>query len=335
MPLPGSSEWLQLIREDIIDPERPIIDPHHHLWPTVTRWGSYSLEDLWSDTMTGHNIEKTVFIDCGAGYRTDGPAHLKPVGETEYVRANAEASARAPGKTRIAAIVGHADLTLPTAQLEEVLAEHQKAGGGLFRGIRHGGAHDDSGTLWNPSTRGPGLYRKPEFQAGLRTLGRLGLTYDTWHFFHQNRDYLALARSAPDTQMVLDHFGTPLGVGAYANRQAEIFATWKADIAEIAKCPNVVAKLGGMAMPDNGFGWHTRGTPPSSDEFVKAQRDWYLHTIECFGPERCMFESNYPVDKMSIAYPVLWNAFKKIAAGFSEAEKHAMFHGTAARIYRI
>ncbi len=335
MPLPGSNEWRTLIKEDILEPARPIIDPHHHLWPTATRWGSYSLEDLWSDTMTGHNIEKTVFIDCGASYRTDGPVHLKPCGETEYVRLNAEASAKETEKTRIAGIVGHANLALPPAQLEEVLAEHERAGGGLFRGIRHAGPHDDTGTLLNPGTRGPGLYLKPEFQAGVRTLGRLGYSFDTWHFFHQNRDYLTLAQSAPETVMILDHFGTPLGVGPYSGRRAEIFETWKADMAEIAKCPNVIAKLGGMAMPDNSYGWHTRGIPPSSDEFVKAQRDWYLYTIDCFGPDRCMFESNFPVDKMSIHYPILWNAFKKIAAGFSEAEKQAMFYGTAARVYRV
>ncbi|MBM4205239.1 MAG: amidohydrolase [Gammaproteobacteria bacterium] len=335
MALPGSNEWRALITEEILEPERPIIDPHHHLWPTVTRWGSYSLEDLWSDTMSGHNIEKTVFIDCGASYRIEGPVHLKPVGETEYVRVNAERSAATPGKTRIAGIVGHADMMLPEAELREVLAEHERVGGGLFRGIRHAGPHDDTGTLLNPGTRGPGLYSKPGFRDGVRLLGKLGYTYDAWHFFHQNRDYLDLARAAPDTVMILDHFGTPLGVGPYASRQDEIFATWKADMAEIARCPNVVAKLGGMAMPDNGYGWHTRGTPPSSNEFVKAQRDWYLHTIDCFGPDRCMFESNFPVDKLSIAYPVLWNALKKIAAGFSESEKHAMFYGTAARIYRV
>lgn len=335
MTTPGTDAWRALVKEPIIEPVRRIIDPHHHLWPTSTRWGTYTLEDLWSDTQSGHNIEKTVFIDCGASYRTDGPAHLKPVGETEYVTANAQTSARATGKTQIAGIVSFVNLTQDKQEIAEALAAHDQAGQGLFRGIRHAGPHDSTGTLSNGGTRGPGLYARPDFRAGVRQLGASGYTYDTWHFYHQNQDFLKLARAVPETTMILDHFGTPLGAGAYANRREEIFRQWKADMAEIAKCPNVVAKLGGMAMPDNGFGWDLRTTPPTSDEFVQAQRDYYLHTIECFGPQRCMFESNFPVDKLSISYAVLWNGLKKIAAGFTEAEKDAMFYGTAARIYRV
>jgi predicted TIM-barrel fold metal-dependent hydrolase len=334
MPKSGSAEWLASVAEEIVDPERPIIDPHHHLWKQPTIWGTYELDDLWADTESGHNIEKTVFIDCHSSYREDGPAHLRPVGETEYVAGVAEASARDEDKATIAAIVSHADMTLGEG-VEEVLAAHEQAGRGLFRGIRHAGPSDPSGTLSNPGRGRPCPYSRDDFRTGVRTLGRLGYTYDTWHFFHQNRDYLALARAVSDTTMILDHFGTPLGVGAYAGRQDEIFEQWKVDIADIATCANVVAKLGGLAMPDNGFGWHQRDLPPSSDDFVAAQRRYYLHTIECFGPERCMFESNFPVDKLSISYPVLWNGLKKMVADFSEDEKQAMFYGTAARIYRL
>jgi len=180
-----------------------------------------------------------------------------------------------------------------------------------------------------------GLYADPAFRAGVARLGARGLTYDTWHYHHQNRDFLALARAVPDTQMVLDHFGTPLGVGAYAGRREEIFEDWLVSIAEIAKCENVVAKLGGLAMPDNGFGWNLAERPPTSDEFVAQQARYYVHTIECFGPERCMFESNFPVDRLSISYGVLWNGFKKIAAPFSPSERDAMFFGTATRVYRL
>jgi predicted TIM-barrel fold metal-dependent hydrolase len=169
----------------------------------------------------------------------------------------------------------------------------------------------------------------------VRTLGRRGLTYDSWHYFYQNTELAELARAAPETTVVLDHFGTPLGVGPYANRRKEIFEEWKKGIAEAATCPNVVAKLGGMAMPDNGFGWNERERPPTSDEFVEAQRPYYLHTIECFGPERCMFESNFPVDRLSISYAVLYNGLKKIASAFSDAEQDAMFSGTARRVYRL
>ena len=328
MPTLRPDTWLRAVQEEIVDPERPIIDPHHHLWEQPLRFGTYTLNDLLADTNSGHNIEKTVFIDCGASYREGGPEHMRPVGETEFV---ARVASESDGL--LAGIVSHANLRSPA--LEEVLAAHEAAGDGLFRGIRHAGAHDDTGTLFNPGRRTPSPYGEADFRTGVRTLGRLGYTYDTWHFFHQNQDFLALARAVPETTMVLDHFGTPLGVGAYAGRQDEIFEGWREDIAAIAKCPNVVAKLGGLAMPDNGFGWHEGSRPPTSDEFVAAQKRYYLHTIECFGPERCMFESNFPVDKLSISYPVMWNGMKKLVQDFSEDEKQAMFHGVAARVYRL
>jgi len=334
MAIPGSEEWLASVSEDIVDPERSIIDTHHHLWKTASLWGTYELADLWADTDSGHNIEKTIFVDCHSEYRTEGPSHLKPIGETEYVAEIAAESRKEPNRATIAGIVGHANMTLGSG-VEEVLVAHEQAGNGLFRGIRHAGPSDDTGTLTNAGGRRPCPYSRDDFREGLMTLGRMGYTYDTWHFFHQNQDYLALARAVPGTTMILDHFGTPLGVGAYAGRKDEIFERWKKDIAEIAGCPNVHAKLGGMAMPDNGFGWDKNNNPPSSDEFAEAQRPYYLHTIECFGPQRCMFESNFPVDRLSISYQVLWNGLKKIVADFSEDEKDHLFCGTASRVYRV
>ena len=335
MAEPRTDEWRSLVVEDIVEPERRIIDPHHHLWARVSFWGKYELPDLWKDTGSGHNVVKTVFIDCRSNYREDGPEHLRPIGETEYVAGVAEESEKNPNQATIAAIISHADMTRG-ASVAEVLEAHEQAGKGRFRGIRHAGPHDTTGTLTNAGSGRPCPYTREDFQLGVRTLGEMGYTYDTWHFFMQNQEYLQLAQSAPGTTMILDHFGTPLGVGAYANRQEEIFEQWSKDMAEIASsCPNVVAKLGGLAMPDNGFGWDKRETPPTSDEFAEAQKRYYLHTIECFGPDRCMFESNFPVDKLSISYQVLWNGLKKIVADFSEEEKDAMFYGTAARVYRI
>ena len=332
---PGSQEWLDQVTEPIIDADRRIIDPHHHLWHRP-EFGSYLLENLWADTDSGHNIEKTVFVECSASYRADGPEHLKPVGETEFVAQIAAESANGtPTQARIAAIVARADLRLGE-QLNEVLDAHEVAGEGLFRGIRHAGARDPNREVLMGREFAPeGLYADPDFQSGVAALGARGLSYDTWHYHHQNPSLAPLARACPDTTIILDHFGTPLGVGPYADRRAEIFAAWKDDIAAIAESPNVVAKLGGMAMHINGFGWHTRERPASSDEFVEAQRPYYEHAIACFGPERCMFESNFPVDRMSLSYAVLWNALKKIAADYSEAEQDAMFYGTAARVYRI
>lgn len=329
--------WLDQVSESIIDPARPIVDPHHHMWRGVPEdiLPPFLLEDLWADTQSGHNVIKTVFMECGAEYLTDGPIHLRPVGETVFVTAAARAS-RGHGKAEIAGIVAHVDLTLGEAQIREALAAHEEASQGLFRGIRHGGAHDPDGVLgWVEATRIPDLYAQKAFRGGVALLGTLGLSYDTWHYHYQNKAYADLARSAPDTVMVLDHFGGPAGVGPYAGRRAEIFAQWQRDIAEIAACPNVVAKIGGLAMPPNGFGWNSRATPATSDELVAAQRDYYLHAIDCFGPERCMFESNFPVDKMSLSYHVYWNAMKKITADFSESDKDLLFRGTATRVYRL
>lgn len=325
-------DWIAQMSEEVIDPDREIVDPHHHLW---SRGGSVYETDAWmAETGSGHNVVQSVFIECHAYYREDGPEHLRPVGETETVARMAAESAARPDGATIAGIVAHADLRSP--QLDEVLDAHAGAAPDQFRGIRHAGSHPiDPEPLLIPGRAPAGLYADPEFRRGVRRLGARGLTYDTWHYHHQNRDFLDLARACPDTTIVLDHLGTPLGVGAFAGKRAEIYEVWKEDMAAIAACPNVVAKLGGMAMPDNGFGWHEQDLPPSSDDFVEAQADWYHHMIDVFGPERCMFESNFPVDKASIGYVVLWNALKKIAARYPEGAQAEMFAGTARRVYRL
>lgn len=335
-PAIGSDAWLHQVREQPIDPERPIIDPHHHLWHSRGDWGPYLLGQLWADTGAGHNIRKTVFIECRASYRADGPEHLRSVGEADFVAGIARASREGGGGAEIAGFVGHTDLRQGEAQLREVLAAQADAAQGLFRGIRHAGARDPNPeALTIPGRGSEGLYADADFRAGVALLGRLGHTYDTWHYHHQNPAFAALARAVPGTTLVLDHFGTPLGVGAYAGQRDAIFSQWQRDIEEIARCPNVVAKLGGLAMPDNGFGWDRRALPASSDELVEAQGRYYRHTIECFGPQRCMFESNFPVDRRSLPYASYWNAMKKIAKGYSADEQHAMFHGTAERVYRL
>ena len=329
------ARWLDSHHEDIIEPEREITDPHHHLW--AGRLGSdYELAELWEDTGAGHNVTKTVFIECGSGYQRGGPDPFAPINETRYVAAQAAEAAKSPGKAQIAGIVAHADLRLPLAVLDRVLDAHEAAGQGLFRGIRHAGAWDrESGQFLFAGQTTPRLYLDPDFQRGVAHLGQRGLSYDTWHFHPQNPEFLALARACPETTIILDHFGTPLGVARFEGKRDAYFPQWQDEMAAIATCPNVIAKLGGMAMPTNGFGWDTRDQPPSSDEFVAAQGKWYAHMIASFGPERAMFESNFPVDRLSISYAVLWNALKKIAAPYGEAAKSALFSGTANRIYRL
>ena len=334
-PAPGTNEWLEQVVEEIIDPGREIVDPHHHLWQGG-RWFDYMLPDLWKDTDAGHNITKTIFIECHSSYRREGPDHLKPVGETEFVAEIAAQSQKgSPNQARISGIVAHANLTLGDT-VNEILDAHEAAGRGLFRGIRHAGAREEVPESLMIQGRGEkDLFSREDFRQGVKLLGNRGFTYESWHYHHQIRSFTELAKAVPDTTIILDHFGTPLGVGPYVGKREEIFEQWKIDIAELAQCQNVYAKLGGMAMPDNGFGWHLGAVPPTSDEFVAVQKPYYLHTIDCFGPERCMFESNFPVDRLSLSYPIVWNAFKKIVVDFSEDEKNMMFSGTAAKVYSL
>lgn len=336
-PSPGTDAWYAQVKEAIIEPERPIIDPHHHLWPsnTWTQGAPYLLDEFWADTESGHNIQKTVFIECRTNYRQVGPEHLKPVGETEFVVDLAQESTKVDGQAEIAGIISHADLTLGET-LSAVLEAHEQAGKGRFRGIRHAGAqHPHPEESYRPGLKGVGLFSRQDFQAGVRLLGQKGYTYESYHYHFQLPDFLELARAVPETTIILDHFGTPLGTKSYRDQREAIFQQWKIDMAALADCPNVYAKLGGLAMPDNGFGWHEAAQPASSDELVAAQKRYYLHTMECFGVERCMFESNFPVDKLSISYHVLWNAFKKMVVDFSDDEKDALFYGTAAKVYQI
>jgi L-fuconolactonase len=327
--------WLDQVVEDIIEPDLAIIDPHHHLW--FGRGGDYLVEDLRRDTGSGHNVRKTVYIECGSEYRTQGPAHFMPLGETEFVVAQAKLSedyAQQHGGAVIAGIVGTADLRLDAA--EEVLQAHVELGEGRFKGIRQALASAEHPEALLIAGNAPAdLSTDPNFRAGVKLLGKMGLSYDSWHYHYQNQAFADLARDASDTTMILDHFGTPLGVGPYTSQSKEIFEQWKKDIRLIADCKNVYAKLGGLAMPDNGYGWHEADMPPSSQAFYAAQREWYLYTIDCFGPERCMMESNFPVDRMSLSYPVLYNGLKKIVADFSAADKAQMFYGTAAQVYKL
>ena len=326
--------WLTQVEEEVLEPELPICDPHHHLWDHPE--SRYLLDELLADTGSGHNVVSTVFMECGSMYRADGPESLRPVGETEFVNGIAAMSASGGyGDGRMcAAIVSFADLALGAA-VGDVLDAHMAASP-RFRGIRHASAWDAHDSIRNAHTNPKGgLLGDAKFREGFAELGKRGLTFDAWLYHTNIPELTALARAFPEQPIVLDHFGGPLGIGPYLGKRQDIYETWKEDVAALAQSENVVAKLGGLVMPLNGFGFHKRDVPPSSDEVAAATRDYHLHMIDCFGPERCMFESNFPVDKQSCSYQVLWNAFKKIAAGFSAADKVALFHDTAARFYRV
>jgi len=296
----------------------------------------YLLDDLLADVVSGHNVVSTVFVECGAMYRAQGPQALKPVGETEFVNGVAAMSASGNyGDVRIcASLVGFADLTLGHA-VGDVLDAHLSASP-RFVGIRHASAWESSDQIRNSHTNPTqGLLHDRVFREGFGELGRRGLTFDSWLYHPQIPDLAALARAFPDQLIVLDHFGGLLGIGPYADQRGLIFGAWKGAITDLARCENVVAKLGGLVMPMNGFDFHKGDRPATSQALCEATRPYYLHTIEAFGPSRCMFESNFPVDKASCSYPVLWNSFKRIASGFSKDEKAALFHDTAARVYGV
>jgi predicted TIM-barrel fold metal-dependent hydrolase len=327
--------WLAQVAETPLEPALPIIDPHHHLWDHPDN--RYLLDEILRDTGSGHNVIATVFVDCLSMYRADGPQALRPVGETEFVNGIAAQSASGQyGPTRIAAgIASFADLTLGAA-VEPVLQAHIAAAPARFRGIRHAAGFDPHPDVRNSHTNPPAdLYQSARFREGFAKLSGLQLSFEAWQYHTQLPAVTELARAFPATTIILNHLGGPLGIGPYEGRRAEIFPQWKKDMAELAGCPNVVVKLGGINMPANGFGWHRRPSPPTSDELAAATRDYYLHAIDRFGPARCMFESNFPVDKISCSYAVLWNAFKKIAAGFTAQEKAQLFHRTAAEVYRL
>ncbi|MGS0754777.1 amidohydrolase family protein [Roseateles sp. GG27B] len=325
--------WLATRHEAALEPALPIVDAHHHLWE---REGGYLLDELLADTGSGHNVVATVFAQCGYAYRSDGAVSLRPVGETTFV-ASVSRAARARGaSTQVCAgIVGHADMTLGAAAVAEVLQAHVEAGAGAFRGIRHITARHDG---FNASLLGrpqADLMSSPAFRAGLAELQKMGLSFDAWLYHTQIDQVVDLARAMPDLPIVLNHVGGPLAVGPYAGQRDTAYREWLASMKALAACPNVRVKLGGMAMAICGYDFHQQPTPPSSEQLAAAWEP-YLHTpIALFGAERCMFESNFPVDKAMCSYAVLWNTFKRIAAGASADEKAWLFKGTANQFYRL
>ncbi len=335
-----NAEWLDQVQEAALEPDLPIIDTHHHLWDRNGTFiqKRYLMDEIQADLRSGHNVVSTVFVECDSMFRSDGPEEMRPVGEVEFVNGIAAMAASGGyGQTQVAkGIIGHADLMLGS-RAKGVLEALQAAAPGRFRGIRYIGAWVEDKAVFTPArVPGPGVYLDAKFREGFAQLTPLGLIFEAAIRHPQLPDFLDLARAFPDTKMVLDHIGGVVGVGSYAGRRDEIFETWQADIAAIAKdCPNVLVKLGALNMTYCGFGWEKRPTPPTSEELCEAYRRYYETAIALFGPDRCMFESNFPVDKVSCSYGVLWNSFKRMTADYAPAERAALFHDTAAQFYRI
>ena len=330
-----NKDWLGLIKEEIVDPDREICDPHHHLWH---RNGSkYLLEEFLLDIESGHNITSTIYVECESMYSKDVAKELAPVGETEFVQGVAAMSASGGfGDCRVAkGIVGFADLSLGSA-VQTVLESHVDAASKRFKGIRHAtGWHESSRIKNSHSNPKKGEMLTDSFLEGFAILGRLNLSFDAWCYHEQIPEIVELASIYPETKIVLDHFGGPLGVGPYEGKGDQVFGNWKEAISELASSNNVYFKLGGINMKVNGYDWHKKAYPATSDQLVDLTGRYYEFCINLFGSKRCMFESNFPVDKVSVSYHILWNAFKKLSRQLTEEEKKDLFYQTAATVYNI
>ena len=323
---------MEINMETALDAELPICDAHHHLWQRQN--AGYFRDDFLRDTSSGHNVVSTIAVECRAMYRQTGPDPLRPVGETEFLESVAlEDRAGLATPTRVVAgIVGHADLTLGD-HVAAVLDAHLTASPTRFRGIRHSATWDASGIIRNDAP--PGLLSESSFRRGFACLQRYGLSFDAW-LYHPQLDELAnLARAFPSACIILDHIGGPLGAGPYTGKRDEVFSAWSKGIAELSRCPNVVVKLGGAGSTRSGYDWHERADQPASAEIAAAIKPYFEFCIEQFGVNRCMFESNFPVDKASYSYVAIWNAFKRMTQNYSAAERRSLFRDTATRVYRL
>jgi L-fuconolactonase len=326
------TECLDATAEAALDPTLAICDPHHHLWDRPNN--RYFLEDFLGDTRSGHNIVATVAVECRAMYRKEGPVAMKPVAETEFLDGvAARAISDRENTTRVAAgVVGHADLTLGDAAAP-VLEAHMGSSPGRFRGVRHSTTWDASEKIRSDAP--PGLLAERAFRKGFACLARYGLSFDAWLYHPQLAELAELARAFPQVTVILDHIGGPLGIGPYAAKRNEVFEIWRKGIGELSTCPNVVVKLGGLSSERSGFDWHQRAVRPTSAELAAIVAPYFEWCIEKFGVARCMFESNFPVEKRANSYVAVWNAFKRVTQSYSASERKSLFHDTAARVYRI
>jgi predicted TIM-barrel fold metal-dependent hydrolase len=326
-------DWLSRHTEAILEPDLPIIDPHHHLW---TRAGNvYLLPELLDDINSGHNVIATVFEECHSMYRAGGPEPERSLGETEFVTGIAAMGASGTfGAAKISArMVGRVDLMLGDGA-RPLLERHMIASGGRFAGIRQSTAWDGSDRI-HKVVRAPGMLFDTTFRAGFAALSALGLVFDAWVYHPQLNEVGDIAAAFPNTKIVLNHVGSPILGGPYAADRAQVFNDWRTGMAALAKHPNVTVKLGALPIRLPGVSTGSKDTPPSSEEVAAAWRPWLETSIALFGADRCMFESNFPVQKRWCSYQVVWNAFKRLAANASPGEKAALFAGTAAHVYGV
>jgi len=342
---PVNPQWLAKMKPEVVlEPDLPMVDTHHHLWDALpaalpqednARDHTYLLAQFQNDIQCGHKTIATVYVQCHAKYRTTGPEEFKPVGETEFAASiGIENDANAQNKARVCqGIVGAADLTMG-ARVQAVLEAHVQAGQGRFKGVRASAAYDEDPIIGN-TIHEPHHYMRKDFREGVSMLTRMGLSLDAWVFHTQLSELIDLAKAFPDTTIVMGHCGGALGYGPYAGQRDLVFAQWKKSLQELARCENVHMKLGGMMIRLAAVDFLSLPAPLTSVELAKRWGPYIETCIELFGPKRCMFESNFPVEKAGTPWVTLWNAFKHITAKTSADEKMQMFCTTAQRVYRL
>ena len=334
--IPEARAWQGQFTEDVIEPDLPIIDAHHHLQEDSR--GRYLFEESVADMAAGHNFIATVHVQARSMMRATGPAQLRDIGEIEFARGVAAMAATGLyGGVRVCeGIVGWADFRLGPTLVAEILDASEEAAGGRFRGIRQIAPWVDGELAKSMPLNAPeGLYRDPSFRRGFAELARRGHSFDAWLFHPQLNDVALPADEYSDTPIILNHLGGRLGIGQYASRFDEEYPKWKASIRDLARRRNIYVKVGGLGMLYGGFDFHTRSKAPTSEDLAKAWGPFIREAIDAFGPDRAMMESNFPVDNQSAAFPVIWNAFKRVTQSYTRAERENMFYGTAQRVYRL
>lgn len=327
-------DWWDQRIEPALAPDLEVVDTHLHLWEerdfpdptggTPLRMSRYLPQDFDAG---GHRVVQIVYVECGSRYYLDGPEALRAVGESAFAAEMRDRFA-AQAAAELAACIAYADLR--SALLEQIIDAHQSASAGLLRGIRQSAARlEDPEARLLAGAAEPGLYRDPAFRRGLAMLAERGLTFDAFVFHHQLGEVADLARAVPSATIVLNHLGGPVGYDG----PGAIPGGWLIDA--VADCPNIVMKLGGVASLVTGYDAAGASMPPSSEDFVRDRGVLFEHAIERFGPERCMFESNFPVDSTSISYGTLWNAYKRIASEYDPGARDRLLSGTARAIYRL
>ena len=337
--LPVRQEWLDQHIEDAILPDLPIIDPHHHLWDAG--FGRYYVEELLKDIKSsGHNVESTVYIMSSSNtkiYAKDGPEEFRPLSEIKFATDEAKRADLIPNNhVKVnASIVGSVDLTFGK-KLKPVLEKAINISEGRLKGIRMLLASHQDPRINSGAVRSDlGLMLHPNFIDGAKCIQNADLSLDFWIYHTQLYEMEQIARALPDLTIILNHVGGPIHLGEYEGKQALTHREWRSAMMRLAKIPNINVKLGGLGMAVNGAKFHENNNPPNSTQLSNIWKPWIYETLDMFGFDRCMFESNFPVDKGSCSYGVLWNAFKILAKDMSEDEKNKLFKQNASRIYKI